>query len=374
MGNDGDGLTDCVDLECAADAACAAEICDDQTPCEGDAVCNPRGHCATPATEDPRPIARPGLSIDFSGSLDEEDLTWIRLDEACDPAPTPPIGVETYFYDTFRIVNDSDHSAAIEVHAWWEDDGYLHIYRDPFVADEQAGCVIGNDDDDDQETVLESHLDRVEIAAGEVLVIVASTFTRDDAIGPYTLTVETLGTLETCNDLIDNDDDGATDCGDDDCAEICEGDADADGFDDEAETDCGTDPLDPFSVPVNSDDDAQCDLIDNCPQINNPGQDNYDGDLLGICATTVTTTAPPTPRRSPAGPIRTIPTRSPWIRMLTGCAAVSTTVPPPPIPTRSTQTAMTGGISVISAMIRPTWPRSTPTVTASATPATSVPI
>lgn len=71
------------------------------------------------------------------------------------------------------------------------------------------------------------------------------------------------------------------DTDDDSDGNACDPDDDGDGFDDVHEAACAADPLDPASRPIDTDEDGACDPADNCPALANAEQRDLDSDGAG---------------------------------------------------------------------------------------------
>ena len=206
----GDGCSDVCEIEpgCGNGRLDMGETCDDGNLIDGDA-CD--ADCAVePATD----IAAPGLTIQLAGSLGDGDPRWARpLANCADQQPAD------HFYEAFRIVNNTGAAQRLTLTAAWLGDGFLHVYRDPPLARER--CVIG---DDDFNGVRGSQLVNVDIAAGQVLVVVASTYDGNVALGDYTVTILTQIPPAVCgNNVLEAPeacDDGNLDAGDG-CAANC---------------------------------------------------------------------------------------------------------------------------------------------------------
>ncbi|MFN3200918.1 MAG: lectin-like protein [Bradymonadia bacterium] len=67
----------------------------------------------------------------------------------------------------------------------------------------------------------------------------------------------------------------------DEAGDLCDDDDDGDGVADALEVACESDPLDAASLPVDGDEDGQCDVLDNCPGDANPAQTDGDEDGVG---------------------------------------------------------------------------------------------
>ena len=167
----------CAMVMCGDSTVGVGEGCDDGNTTDGDA-CSAR--CALE-------IAASGSNIMVSGSIDDTDPEWARPEADC--ASTSPAD---HYYDVFVIENTTGVDQVLTVTAAWAaGDGYLHAYRYPFeptVTD--FNCVIG-DDDFGSPGASGSQITSLSIAAGERLVIVASTFVGGAAIGAYGITVAT---------------------------------------------------------------------------------------------------------------------------------------------------------------------------------------
>ena len=208
--NNGDGCSDTCEVEpgCGNGILDAGESCDDGNVNDGDA-CD--GACQVEPAAD---IADPGDSIELAGSLGAGNSLWARPQANC--AAQQPAD---HFYEAFRIVNNTGADQVLTITAAWLADGFLHVFRDPPLS--LANCVIG---DDDFNGLTGSQIVNLPIAAGEVLVVVASTFTGGAALGDYTIDVLTQAPPAVCgNGLLEDGedcDDGNLNPGDG-CAPDC---------------------------------------------------------------------------------------------------------------------------------------------------------
>ena len=203
----------CDGVACPPGEACADGVCVESEPC-GDASCPPAFECqferCLPGERgDARSIAPVGASVLVFGTLEADDPQWQRLDENC-------IGRQAgdFSYDVVRMINQTGAARALTVTAEWEGgDGHLHVFTADFDPASPLGCLGG---DDDWMSSRDSRVERVPIAAGEVLVIVASTRVAGRAVPTYQLTFETLpGAVPDeldCTDGVDDDGDGLVDC------------------------------------------------------------------------------------------------------------------------------------------------------------------
>ncbi len=256
--NDFDGDTDCDDLEdCALDAACIApEICDDFFGNNGNSAtdCLDEGCVDHPSCQyepvpegvEPAPIAAPGHFTGFTGALEDGGEQWGRPDQDCNP--TDPAD---HYFQPFPVVNETGAPQQLRITGSWPADGYVHVYADPFDPAVFDNCIAG---DDDFNGTAQSQLENIDIADGEVLWIVASTFGANVTMDDFSIEVLTEPD-EVCDDGLDNDDDTLTDCLDPDCAgeevclepqvEICDDgiDNDLDGWTDCLDADCLGNPV-----------------------------------------------------------------------------------------------------------------------------------
>ena len=268
--NDQDEAIDCLDTDCADALNCQIEICDDGQDNNGDDAidCDDEDCDGDPAClGDATPIAVVGETIVLTGTLDADDPTFTRRNANCTPRDTD----SQYYYEGLEIVNTLGVDTAVEVTAHWlgaEADGYLFVYGRPL--DLETGCVVGDDDFaiGDLPSVAGSQVAQVDIAAGQFLTILATTFDPLDAIGDFEITVLTLAPPESiCDDGMDDDNDGDIDCEDLDCQDdaACheEGDECADNIDNDGDdaADCA---------------DSDCFDAPNCQEV---CDDNIDNDL-----------------------------------------------------------------------------------------------
>jgi subtilisin-like proprotein convertase family protein len=207
--DDGDGLIDCEDPDCASDPRCEGLLesdCSNGTDDDGDGLidcadddCDARGPCEASET-----TCTDNIDNDGDGSTDCNDPSC-QNDEACE-------GIESVCDDTIDNDGDGETDCA-------DPDCSVHVF-----CQAESSCLDGQDDDGD-----------------------GLTDCADDDCHDRTY-CEPSGE-ETCDDAIDNDGDGATDCADTDCAEVpvCSGpeqicddevDNDGDGATDCADGDC----------------------------------------------------------------------------------------------------------------------------------------
>ncbi|MGI5863171.1 MAG: DUF4215 domain-containing protein [Myxococcales bacterium] len=182
------------------------ETCDDGNNADND------GCSATCQAE----IAAPGSTLQFSGSLDSTDRTWVRRSATCGA----PYTATNTFFDAYAIVNNTGAEQQITITANWSADGFLHLFRGSFdPADPATNCVLGNDDFGDR---FASRIANQTIAAGETLVVVASTYS-DSATGAYTLDILTIREQECGDGYVDSPEtcDDNNQVGGDGCSETC---------------------------------------------------------------------------------------------------------------------------------------------------------
>ena len=276
--DDGDVVPDdgC-DALCQVERICGNGLISDDEECDDGNLVDGDGCDAACALEEgPLAIALPDGTVNYGGEIDDADELWARPNANC----TPTNGVD-HFYETQIIVNNTGADQAVRVTASWSGDGYVHVFRMPFDAAVLDTCVIGDDDFAVVEGVGRSgsRVDTVDIADGEMLVIVASTFIENVATGPYSVEVYTLpicgdGVVqgdEACDDQNDDDFDGCTNacaagpvCGDSavDDPEACDDGNrdDDDGCDASCQTTCG----DGIAAGDEECDDGNDDELDGC--------------------------------------------------------------------------------------------------------------
>ncbi len=206
--NDGDGLTDCADLDCAALPACF---------CTGDVL----------------------AGCDAAESGDTSGSTSMRSEYAC--AQFPYSGPE----HVYAYTAEADGPVAFSLTTPF--DGALIVLDDQCAADDLGSCLAAVDDglEGDTETLI------VDLLAGHTYFVVVEGY--GEGAGAFDLSVACLA-AEVCDDGNDNDGDGLTDCDDavdcgsfpacnpveSDCAN--ELDDDGDGDTDCADDDCVGDP------------------------------------------------------------------------------------------------------------------------------------
>jgi hypothetical protein len=206
--NDNNGTTDCDDLACAEFLACLSEAgaCNDgeDNDLDGDTDCADEECFEDPLCQiDATPIAPQNGTILLEGSLDNTDPTWARPSANCTPGTAPK------FYDAIPIVNETGATQRVDITAQWLGDGYLHIFRAPFDPNNLAGCLVGSDDFGNNG----SQIINLTIQPGEILYVVASTFSNNVALGAYSISVYTEpasiaapGQLVTLAGSLDNTD------------------------------------------------------------------------------------------------------------------------------------------------------------------------
>ncbi|MGK0362023.1 MAG: cysteine-rich repeat protein, partial [Bradymonadia bacterium] len=214
---------------CLSEAVCGDGAVEGSEECD-DGNLDDLDGCSA-ACENEFAIAPRGDSIELAGSIDDADAQWDRLSPDCGAQ-----GDADHFYETRVIYNDTGADQTVRLTAAWSGDGFLHAFNAPFDAAEVEGCIIG---DDDFNGARGSRIDAVAIPAGTALVVVASTFSANAAIGDYTVEVFTLpvcgdGALqgdEQCDDNNVANGDGCSDvcvlepaCGDGnvDAGETCD--------------------------------------------------------------------------------------------------------------------------------------------------------
>jgi hypothetical protein len=213
LDDDSDGLTDCEDLDCAADPACAV-VCPEFT---------------LPAISPTLVDDTTGLANNSAGSCGGRSAPDATVEF------TAPIAGDYVF-----TTNGSTFDTIL------------------YALDGCGGAELDCDDDDGIGVQSQIVLN---LAAGQTIALVVDGFSSA-SFGPFTLEAALVQATEvTCDDLFDNDADGDVDCFDSDCAafscvEIC-----GDGFDNDADydTDCA---------------DAACAAEPECLEVCDDGLDN----------------------------------------------------------------------------------------------------
>lgn len=196
----------CAPIVCGDTIVDTGESCDDGNLANGDGCSS---DCALE-------IAAIGSTRTITGSIDASDPSWSRPEWDCTYMWTP----NDIRYDVLYVSNPGSDAQTISAQASWGGDGYLFAYAlpfDPTLPD--TNCLQGNDDWLGSGA---SRVERVRIAGGGRLALVATTRSGASYIGPYSLTVTTDAPLcgdrvvvagEVCDDGNTNAGDGCTaDC------------------------------------------------------------------------------------------------------------------------------------------------------------------
>lgn len=164
------------------------------------------------------PIAVVNQTLQLEGFIDDADPVWNRPGPGCEAAG----GQNDAFYEAFRIGNTTGAAQQLAITASWIGDGYIHVYADPFDPGRRDGCIVGDDDfviRPGDRAIHGSQLLNIDIAAGQFLTIIASTYSARSAIGAYSIEVVTQGVCpdgavdptEECDDDNLENGDGCTD-------------------------------------------------------------------------------------------------------------------------------------------------------------------
>ena len=171
----------CSMVMCGDSTVDAGESCDDGNTTVGDGC---SGNCALE-------IAASGMMITASGALEATDPTFSRPFADCTAR-----GTAGHYYDVYVIENTTGSAQTLDITASWmmgagtDDDGYLFVYDYPFVPSQPIdACLDGDDDGPSGRT--SSEVTGLPIAAGQRVVIVATTYDPAETIGSYTLDVAT---------------------------------------------------------------------------------------------------------------------------------------------------------------------------------------
>ena len=137
-------------------------------------------------------IGPQGEVVSIMGSIDVTDPQWDRPFGDCSGS-----GAADHHFDVIRVENNTGADQMVRVTGMWEADGYLHAFTPPFDPTNRDNCVVGDDDFDlDGAGPLlpanGSQIDEIAIPNGGALMIVATAFGSNEAIGPWTIEVETL--------------------------------------------------------------------------------------------------------------------------------------------------------------------------------------
>ena len=125
-----------------------------------------------------RSIAANAESITSLGTLSSNSATWARPSEFCQSLDPQS---DQYFYDTRVLINDTGTAQTLTIHSFWEGfDGFLHVYQgdieagDINIDDPLTACLSGNDDALSGPS--QSIIYNIDVASGDVLTVVASTY------------------------------------------------------------------------------------------------------------------------------------------------------------------------------------------------------
>jgi len=171
----------CSMVMCGDSTVDAGESCDDGNTTVGDGC---SGNCALE-------IAASGMMISATGALEATDPTFVRAEASCTAGTT-----SGHYYDAYVIENTTGSAQTLDITASWmmgagtDDDGFLLVYDYPFVPSQPIdACLDGSDDG--SAGVTSSEVTGLPIAAGQRVVIVATTYDPAETIGSYTLDVAT---------------------------------------------------------------------------------------------------------------------------------------------------------------------------------------
>ncbi|MEL6180891.1 MAG: PPC domain-containing protein, partial [Myxococcota bacterium] len=181
-----DGVVVFTYLDLASDLPAMAIGLSDGDPLGNNLLPNPVDLYLAPP-QGPLEIGLPGETVEATGAITDTDIVWNRPDANCDPSGS--LARDGALLDIIPIVNTTGSPQRVQITAAWGGDGYLHVYRSPFdPVTPEVGCITGDDDFQTNG----SQIEEISIGVGETLVIAASTYLAGAAIGPYTITVETL--------------------------------------------------------------------------------------------------------------------------------------------------------------------------------------
>jgi cysteine-rich repeat protein len=171
----------CSVVSCGNSVVDVTEACDDGNTVAGDG-------CDSCADE----IAASGSGISITGAVTTADGLWDRISASCTGS-----GTADHYFREHHIINSTGAAQTIDITAAWASgDGYLHVYDGSFdPAAPLTNCLIGDDDYSPAGSGLPatggSQVVNQTIAAGQELIIVASTFSGLATISSYTIDVDT---------------------------------------------------------------------------------------------------------------------------------------------------------------------------------------
>ena len=187
--NDVDGALDCADPDCALESSCVGATA----------------------------IAPQGQSLRFEGSIGEDDLLTVRLNDNCTEAVLGPDA----FYESYRLINTGGERRDLQITARWqapEAHGFLSVHDQSFDPVDQGwrSCLRAEHSFDGDPSV--ARVEVVTIEADQVLNVMVASHDNLDPVGDYQLEVHTGGPPELhCANQDDDDSNGLTDCLDPRC-------------------------------------------------------------------------------------------------------------------------------------------------------------
>lgn len=130
-----------------------------------------------------------GATEIVSGSIDDTDPVFDRPSAGCFGG-----GAADHFYDVYGFENVDMLPLEVLITATWDDgDGYLHGYTSFDPADSEAECVDGDDDfAEGGGPALGGSQFTMVVAPASSFEVVASTFSAADAIGTYTIELDSV--------------------------------------------------------------------------------------------------------------------------------------------------------------------------------------
>ena len=308
---DGDGAPDAVELECGADPADAVSVPIDR---DEDGICDARDNCLDTANEDQADLDEDGAGDACDDDIDGDGAAnALEVDCQSDPADAASTPVDA---DEDEICDAEDNcvDAANDDQADLDEDGMGDVCDDDLDGDGAANAlevecqsdpidaasVPADGDDDGICDVLDNCAELANAGQADLDADDAGDACDDDIDGDGASNAleaecesdpadalstpvdadgdEVCDVGDNCADAVNGD---QLDFDDDGEGDACDADDDNDGVSDEIEAACGSDALDPDSMPTDGDEDGTCDAVDNCPGDANPGQADFDADQIG---------------------------------------------------------------------------------------------
>jgi hypothetical protein len=231
--DDSDGAIDCGDSDCATNHVCIPEICGDGTDNDGDGLTDCDDEECAGVSAVCGEVCDNGVDDDGDGDIDLDDSD-------CASFPTPGFGLCSAEADLSCGDSESGYTfgsgSATVISAYscnaWDQSGpeFAYVLR-PEVSESVEICLSNTAEDLDifilQDNGIGCHSSdcieygnncaTVEAIAGATYYVVVDGY--EGAISTYDIDVSCPSTSEICDNGLDDDADGLTDCQDDGCAD-----------------------------------------------------------------------------------------------------------------------------------------------------------